>query len=839
VGACLVNGDAGEGLGQAALEDSRRAVDGRRSGSSSVSPAYLARVIQRLHVGEAGFDPERRREVAEQERVLLRLQCVLASRLSSGLPSPNSSLVAFDAELDDDEALLLLMQEVDVDGNGAVSEAELFGASTQLHPEMKAALASVFACDAEVFEEALSHLDAADFGDYCRGGRQGGVRSPGAAPPFDAKASARAVFEAALAPLPLLEAGAVGGKGAVAGSSKSPDADDQGIREAAGAARVAEVTAASSTVRPSSSATKANLEVLAARLRLGSCEPTSKLAAALTGLAETLLGAGCELDFLAVKRAARSLPRMAGQRLEWVRAGVGLDAALARHLPPGKLDDCLAGVRGMPLEEAQRAMAAFIEEAKIRFLEALVKVKTAKGSKSAFEANSKFTDGFQGSFASLSDFHAGAEATLKTGYPNPNTGKGIRLEHTQHPSVERLYVSSNYRIATSLLIEYAWAVLQERPAAVGMDDSEGSDEEGVEDQALTRRALDLLMKLAVAREEPGIQTPGRVPSAPAAATVGGLLFPGEVGDSFSESLLVLRFHGSGPADVAAAKRCTDAAKASADALLGTEEERVRGITMLDHGACAERIARDASVLPSQSSVVAASANGPLLVGLLLPMSSTRAEALCERLRSTVAEAAEPGDVGAVMEGQTKWSFCQHTSVEGLRKWLGERSLEELQSLLDAEGRGGLGQDVETHEALCQALVTSFVRTELRSDLAAALESGASDAKVEALLAGWSVPGPHGASRAERIAQAVSALDSEERWGEVRGWVRLHRGRIQGRTRLGLKGLMKREEKRIKQYRLTKSEVLGLYLYTGACFLNYFSAVSLGDCCLEFPPAAAA
>jgi hypothetical protein len=62
---------------------------------------------------------------------------------------------------------------------------------------------------------------------------------------------------------------------------------------------------------------------------------------------------------------------------------------------------------------------------------------------------------------------------------------------------------------------------------------------------------------------------------------------------------------------------------------------------------------------------------------------------------------------------------------------------------------------------------------------------------------------------------VAALNSVERWREVEGWVRLHRGRIQGRTRLGLEGLMAREAVNIKRYGLTKSEVLALYLYTGS------------------------
>ena len=101
--------------------------------------------------------------------------------------------------------------------------------------------------------------------------------------------------------------------------------------------------------------------------------------------------------------------------MDW--AGVlGLDTALARQFPPGTLEDGLAGVRGMPSEEAKRAVEAFLEDARVRIYTALVEAKTVKGSTSAAEANGKF-DGFQGSFATLKDFHAGAEATLQLGYP--------------------------------------------------------------------------------------------------------------------------------------------------------------------------------------------------------------------------------------------------------------------------------------------------------------------------------------------------------------------------------------------------------------------------------------
>jgi hypothetical protein len=126
----------------------------------------------------------------------------------------------------------------------------------------------------------------------------------------------------------------------------------------------------------------------------------------------------------------------------------------------------------------ERALAAYLADVRHIFLSALKQVRCATGSKSAQEANSKF-DGFEGRFATLEDFHAGAEASLQLGYPNPDIMKGIRLEHTAHPSVLRLFVTPNYRLATCLAIEYAWAV---------------------DPNILPKQALDFLVRLMAERD---------------------------------------------------------------------------------------------------------------------------------------------------------------------------------------------------------------------------------------------------------------------------------------------------------------------------------------------------
>jgi hypothetical protein len=745
--------------------------------------AYVDTVIKHMYEAEV-LTAERKKRVAEMERVLLRLKRVIAVRLKSEFSAADAltfdakideaekgqtgraRVPAFNEGLDDGETLLRLMHAIDSgvgsNGDGAISEPELQN-SSHLSAEMKQALRSAFGCTAEVVKEALSKVKLEDFSVYKRANR---------------KASVNALLDA------------LGPSAAAAGWNK-----------------------------------KAGLELLATKLKE---EKLEELASALTGLSNTLLSADAQLDFLALKRGAQRVPRVRGPRLEWAR-GLGLDGALARQLPPGILEDGLAGVRGMPWEEAKRAVEAFLEDARVRIYTALMEVKTAKGSRSAAEANAKF-DGFQGTFATLPEFHAGAEASLNLGYPNPDTMRGILNEHTKHPSVTRLFVTPNYQIASSLLLEFAWAVQDESPEdleAVWTGDSFPLVSEQLE------RARQLLRKLVEARE--GAE-------AASAKTDSELLFPGEVGDRFSESLVMLRFSGVA-ADSAEAKKIGDQAKAEAAKLLMTDEEQARGVAILDHAACVERIQGTGSLLQGPSSQ-AAFDDGLLRVGVLLPMSSVRAEAILDQLLADVMKATEQVfDVAEKMAERT-WAFSRFTSVQELRKWLEERSLADLRKVLAADGKGKEGgrgkewayvdrddvrwanEDPGAYLSLCEAMVSSFVCTELQADLRAALESRASEAQLDALLTAWGLTPK--SEKAARIEQAAAALD-EKRWSSVEGWVRLHTGRIQGRMRLGLRALMAREAKNIDEFKLTASEVLGTNIYTGANF------VLLNGICRSFPP----
>jgi hypothetical protein len=128
----------------------------------------------------------------------------------------------------------------------------------------------------------------------------------------------------------------------------------------------------------------------------------------------------------------------------------------------------------------------------------------------------------------------------------------------------------------------------------------------------------------------------------------------------------------------------------------------------------------------------------------------------------------------------------------------------------------------------EALVCLFVLMELLADLCFALER-ANDAPIEALMTGWSLQ--QNGKREDWINKAATMLDLEEwekRWGKVEGWVLLHCGPIQGRTRVGLKALMEQAEEKIKLFNLSESKVLAGHIYTGANF------VLLNTTCSNFP-----
>ena len=745
---------------------------------------YVQLVIDNLKQGQELQDADTRKEVEEQITALNSIIRVMDTRLRS---AGSDAELVFDAGLDDDETLVGLMSEIDQGDkrDGSVSKEELLASKflkEDQNKDISRVFQSTFEIDLPALEDALAHLEESDFSSFRMPQKVGG---DGASGVFDRKASVQAVFVAA----------------AKITKSGSGVLDQELLQDGR--------------------ADKSSLKQLA-----GACQGSENLSSALQCLASKLLDDNSELDFLAIKRAARRVPRVAGQRMEWV-GSVGLNAMLARHLPPGTLTDGLAGVRCMSDGEALLAWAAFVEDAKVSFLKTLKELKAASGSKSAVEANGKF-QGFEGSFASLKDFHAGAEVTLQLGYPNPDIMKGILLEHTAHSSATSLFATTNYCIATSLLIEYWWATFEDSPT----------------DATVRKKACEQLRKIRYDRSD--------TEPMDAAADDAQPLFPGEVADSFVQTLLfvtataadpcslprealadeVNRAAGIKPVDKKASKGLEDAVRKAAGGAVSTDEERARGVAVMQRPECLEWMAASSSILkthPPAAPFELELKHGAALVGVVLPMSAARAEKIIPDISSRVAGALDNTQqqhlvIQAHIVARKTVVFGSCSGVKTLRNELGALSLGELKARALALGGADapqwvLAADVKRAQ-LCEEIVASFVRTDLRADLNTALgnarecDAAALDRKVEEIVRAWGVA-QASASAEDRMKLVAESLDSEKRWSEVEGWVRLYCGRFQGRTRVGLKALMVHRADEIRRYSLRDGEVLALYIYTGA------------------------
>ena len=267
---------------------------------------YLEKIVQQLEKGKesATADAGRKELLSRQADALRRLKAAMAARGSTYANDPAAQGDSegkeggggggFDASVDDDEVLLRLFREVDADGDGAISMEELLGApllQKKENTEMVRVLRRALGCDLRALEETLAPLSEADLTPQAGGAASGAGDSAGHT--LARGAAIKAIFDAI-------------------GPSQSEDL----AAAAEGDTRMA---------------TRADLvRFLSA---VGAPAKGAPLATALEKLAASL-----SADFLALKEAARKVPRVAAQRLEWVRS-MEFEAALARHLPPGTLDD--------------------------------------------------------------------------------------------------------------------------------------------------------------------------------------------------------------------------------------------------------------------------------------------------------------------------------------------------------------------------------------------------------------------------------------------------------------------------------------------------------------------
>ena len=502
-----------------------------------------------------------------------------------------------------------------------------------------------------------------------------------------------------------------------------------------------------------------------------------------------------EIDLLALKTAVRKVPRVAGQRTAWVR-GIGLDAALARHLPPGTLDDELRGIKEtLDDNMIDRAFQAFSIDAARMVKDAVRRLKFSQVSSNAVQANSKFEGFFEGSFANLDDYHRGAEETMNLDYPNPRIEEGILTECTKHPSSRRLFITPNYQIVTCLLIEYWWA-----------------KDPSVDDVDLK----DMLAHL------------GRTQS----------MYPGEVGDSYFESLVSLEIttnSRSAAARSLASDKTVDnelGARLKKELpedyeILQTEVETVMGIKILNHAEFIQWKAQSLleKIDDVQMQVQEEQDYGTIFIGIILPMSESDA-----RLRLPTLDRKIENISRSFCAAKDLSLLSNRSTVVSCRQ---SRYVESIDLKAFRKHHVATSPAAEEEREICEMRL----KEELQRDFIEALQSISDPADLNKALRniyklwGMDYVPSHTATAAliEAAATKLTEIEMEERWDRLAQWVALFRRRIQGRKRLGLKKLKDQQKEKIKQFGLQDGEVLALHLYTGPCFVPFNSIYR------KFPP----
>jgi NLR family CARD domain-containing protein 3 len=191
-----------------------------------------------------------------------------------------------------------------------------------------------------------------------------------------------------------------------------------------------------------------------------------ELAAALQTMMDKSKSAGQDINFEDFYKAVRELPRVRGQRVQWVRT-LGLDWELARLLKKGDFFDGLRGLREMTDEDLMHVCSKFSQKLHELLKFNLDKLKKVMHMHAENYKNAKFAmDGsFEGSFAELKDFYDGPEKLIGT--PNPNAQEGVRREHCDRGNSNKEYKSPNYNFEFTPKVEYEFVVDPKQGFAYG------------------------------------------------------------------------------------------------------------------------------------------------------------------------------------------------------------------------------------------------------------------------------------------------------------------------------------------------------------------------------------
>ena len=155
-----------------------------------------------------------------------------------------------------------------------------------------------------------------------------------------------------------------------------------------------------------------------------------------------------------LKTMTGKVPRMKGQRLQWVKS-FNLHERLAGLLSSGDLFDQLSGIRSMQETELKKALRKFGKEVEHVVLRAWKEIKADQGLNNTSQVQEEMGKfgGELGNFGDEKMFQEGLEGQI--GLPDPLILKGIFRENVLRPDSEMKRVSRNYKIVNNDKLEYA------------------------------------------------------------------------------------------------------------------------------------------------------------------------------------------------------------------------------------------------------------------------------------------------------------------------------------------------------------------------------------------------
>ena len=479
-----------------------------------------------------------------------------------------------------------------------------------------------------------------------------------------------------------------------------------------------------------------------------------------------------QLDFLTYKKARGYIPRASGQRLAWAK-DLGLDAILARHLPPGSLEDGLEGLKGQAFSKdlLDRGLSAFYMDVQRLVERSWNKLREPVGRRRVYEANSKFQVEQGCLDSTVTEFREGPLERTWQGLPNPDLAKGILDELAgSHPTIRKLSVTKNYKIATCLLLEFFWAVNPDFASGFKFTDKE------VDLSTCQEEARNILAQLRSDRGQ----------------TVEPLIFPGEVGDSFSETLLEYKVYTDMHTDADIVDEINNSIVSEMQGqIFKTQEEKARGIKILNQSRYLEWRSNIVTVCTSDyatDSEKRAAEEGVILLGVWLPLSKHAAESRFSDISEFFRNVVKQRLTVKVEIVSTKLNtYCNYTDVTDLNEDLRNYSVKELTFKMQQEWHIEK-VDSPSHDNLCKQVTELFLIHELQSDFRTALEILMQNFKDEDLKTIQSVlaeklKASNLKPESENwILEAASTISSLQQWEQVSEWVELFVVRRKGRTR---------------------------------------------------------